>query len=496
MAADGMSFVDRIIGVFSPRAALARMQDRTAAGALMNYNAATRGGRASSFRAVSSDADAATGNRTRLSWVARDMVRNNPFATRAQAVIAGAVVGAGIIPKVRPADGQSRQPAQAVQRLLKRHLETTAIDADGRCNLYGLQRLAVMAVVQDGEVLIRRILRRAPGGSTFGLQIQLLEADYLDVTRDGNLPGGNLIREGIEFDQSGRRVAYWLFDQHPGKTGFVPRLGLSSSRVPASEVIHLFRQDRPGQQRGVTWLAPVALQLQDLMDHQDAQVLRQKIAACFVAFRRRPDDETADEPDPMQVSTLTPGRIQTLQPGEDVTFASPPTVSGFSEFTREVLQSVAAGMGITYAALTGDLSRTNFSSGRLGRIEMDQNVEAWQWLMLIPQFLDPLADWIAQSAANDLPVRPAPFRLEWVPPARIVVDPSREMRAYADMVAAGFVSRQEVIRRLGYDPEDVRRELVDDRDADAAAGLTFTTSPADPAAASDQPDAGDGQDQP
>lgn len=470
-----MGVVGNFFGALRARLELRAARDKAVLNELMNYNAATRGSRASSFRAVSTDADAAAAYRSRLSWVTRDMIRNNPFAVKAQAVIAGAVVGAGIVYKVRAADGKSRLPGKEVQRLLRQHLETTAIDADGRNNIYGLQRLAMMAIVQDGEVLIRRRYRLRREGVTIPLQLQLLESDYLDDSKDGPGSDGGYIRQGIEFSRNGQRAAYWLFDEHPGADGFRSALGMQSRRVPASEIIHVYRQDRPGQNRGVSWFAPVALQLQDMMNYQEAQVLRQKIAACFVAFRTRPDGESIASSDPMQVATLSPGRIQTVEPGEQIVFGKPPEVSGYSEFSREVLQSVAAGIGITYAALTGDLSRTNFSSGRLGRIEMDQNIEAWQWLMLLPQMLDPVARWVIE-ALNDLPRATPPFTLQWVPPARFVADPSREMRAWIDMISAGLVSRQEVIRRLGYDPEDVLAEQIEDRDAEVRAGLQFTTT--------------------
>lgn len=469
-----MNLLDRAIAAISPAAGLSRIRNRQAIQTLANFNAATRTSRGSGFRPVSSDADAASVDRQRLSWVTRDMIRNNPFATKAQAVIAGATVGDGIVYKIRPEAGRRRAPAAALSDVLKRHLETRDIDAEGRANLYGIQRLAVMAMVQDGEVLLRRWRRRPAPGRGLPLQIQILEADYLDASRDGQLPNGNLVKEGIEFDQEGRRVAYYLYDEHPGASGFRLSLGLTSKRIPASEIIHVFRQDRPGQHRGVSWFHSVALQLQDIQDYQEAQVLRQKIAACFVAFRTRGDGEARSEADPMQIATLTPGRIQMLEPGEDIRFSAPPAVTNYSEFVREVLASVAAGLGITYAALTGDLSQTNFSSGRLGRIEMDANVSAWQWLLLVPQMLDPVAAWIVESV-TEAAMQPAPFRLEWVPPARIVVDPAREMKAFADMVAAGFTSRQEIIRRLGYDPEDVMREHAEDKQAADAAGVTFTT---------------------
>ena len=127
-----------------------------------------------------------------------------------------------------------------------------------------------------GEVLVRRV--RGGPSRAIPMQIQVLEPDYLDPSRDG-ARGGNEVREGIEYDPAGRRVAYWLFDRHPGEWRTLTRATLESRRVPASEVLHVYRQDRPGQMRGVSWFAPIALQLQDLADHQEAQLLRQKIAA-------------------------------------------------------------------------------------------------------------------------------------------------------------------------------------------------------------------------
>ncbi len=472
-----MNVLDRVIASIAPQRALERLRARAAIGALMNYNAATRGKRASVWRATSADADSAADARQRLSWVSRDMIRNNPFATKAQAVIAGAVVGDGIVYKVRPPEGRARTPAQDTQRLLRAHLESTAIDYHGRCNLYGLQRLAAMAVVADGEVLLRRHWRYGAARADMALpvQVQVLEADFLDDGRDTTIAGGGYIRGGIEFNAAGRRVAYWLWNEHPGATGYRTIRGTQSTRVPASEVIHVYRQDRPGQERGVTWFHAVALQMQDLMSYQEAQLLRQKMAACFMAFRTRAMSEVVTDPDPMQVSTLTPGRIQTLEAGETVNFAVPPVVQGYSEFMTEGLRAVAAGLGITYESLTGDYSRVNFSSGRMGQGVMNSNVSAWQWLLMIPQMMDPLGRWIIE-AAQSLPRAVPDFRLEWVPPARFMVDPAKEMAAYADMVAAGFTSRQEVIRRLGYDPEDVHREQVEDKTREDAAGLQFSTS--------------------
>lgn len=479
-----MSFLDRVIAAVAPVAGLRRAQARAALQVMARYEAATSGNRALPGRRIASSADAAAANRGQLAFIARDLVRNTPFATRAQQVIANNVVGDGIIWKVR---ASSKSSMEQMRRVLKAHLDTTLVDADGRTNLYGLQRLAMNTVIDSGEVLIRRRRRLRSDGLPLPFQLQVLEPDYLDSTKSAILQGGGEIREGIEYDSIGRRVAYWLFDEHPGNALRFARTSYTARRVPASEILHIYRQDRPGQMRGVSWFAPIALSLQDLSDHQDAQLMRQKIAACFSAFRVTPESDpvaTIDpEVGPAGLGTLSPGRIQNLLPGEDIKFASPPGVEGYDEFTRTVLRSAAAGMGITYEAMTGDLSNVNFSSARMGRMEMDRNVSSWQWLMLIPQMMQPLSVWIMEAFDVALPTgRPRQAEIDWVPPHRVMVDPTREIPALADKVRAGFASRSGVVRELGYDPEDLLEEQKRDAEAARAAGLSFDSDVTAPAA--------------
>lgn len=464
-----MSLIDRAIAEISPAWAYRRAQARAALKVMAHYDAATTGNRASSWKRSSSDADGAAGNRARIAFTGRDMVRNTPLALRGQTVIANNVVGDGIIWKV---NGGTERRKKALRKVLKKHFDTTAIDANGRQNLYGLQKLAQKAVVADGEVLIRRRRRANRDGFALPFQIEVLEIDHLDTARDGLLGFSGAegeVREGIEYDAIGRRIAYWLFPRHPGALR-TWRGSLESRRVPASEILHIYRQDRPGQMRGVSWFAAVALSLQDLADGQDAQIMRQKIAACFAAFRVAPEADyapsTTETADVAGLGTLVPGRIQNLAPGEDIKFSTPPTVDGYDTFTRLVLQTVASGLGITYEALSGDLSQVNFSSARMGRMEMDRNVSDWQWLMLIPQMMQPIGAWALEAWSVGNGMKPDDdLTLDWVPPHRMLVDPAREIPAMAAEVRAGFASRQGKIRTLGYDPEEILAEQIEDRAA-------------------------------
>jgi Bacteriophage capsid protein len=62
--------------------------------------------------------------------------------------------------------------------------------------------------------------------------------------------------------------------------------GLDTVRVPASEIIHLFRPLRPGQIRGEPWLARALVKLNELDQYDDAELVRRKPPRCSRASSR------------------------------------------------------------------------------------------------------------------------------------------------------------------------------------------------------------------
>jgi lambda family phage portal protein len=395
----------------------------------------------------------------------RDLVRNNWAAARAVSVIANNVVGAGIIPS-------STSPG--IEAALIKWIDTTLCDADGLLNLYGLQSAVMRAVVESGECLVLRERRPTSDGLPLLFQLRVLEGDYIDTLVDGPMPNGNRAIQGVEFDPRGRRVAYHLFASHPGDQLWTG-LRSGTQRVPASEVVHVYRPDRPGQVRGVPWLSPVILKLRDFDEYEDAQLLRQKIAACYTAFVRRPDVGV-----PVDAGALgervEPGMIELLAPGEDVTFGSPPGVDGYADYSRITLREIASGIGLTYESLTGDLSQVNFSSGRMGWLEQNRSIEAWREHMLRPMFLERVASWILDSA--ELQGFGAPTDIiRWTAPRREMINPADEIKAAADAIRAGLTSRAEEIRKLGRDPLDVYREIQQDNAEADRLGLVLDTDP-------------------
>ncbi|MBN8291035.1 phage portal protein [Rhodobacter sp. NTK016B] len=455
------TFLDRVIAWASPTAGNRRLAERqsmaarrAAADVVMHYRASDLARRSESLRAVGGDADAvAQLARRGLSLASRDVIRNNPTASRALSVIQNNVIGAGIEPRLVTTDkGLQREWRDDVLP----HLSSVAVDGEGVLPLGGLQASAFGAAVADGEALIVWPEHGARHG-----QVRVLEADYLDTRMQGPVgASGNTLYDGIERDAWGRIVAYHLFGEHPGSPVLGSNWrGLESERVDAARVAHLYRVDRPGQRRGVSWFAPVLDDLVALAENDEAQLMRQRIAACFSVFWRT--DDMQGNPPP---SELAPGLIQAIGQNDEVSFANPPEVTGYDDFTKVHLRRVAVGMGITYESLTGDLTGVNFASGRLGRIDMGQNVERWQWHMALPGMCRPTGNWIlkdwAFNAGGFAAIRAlSKARIDWTPPPPVMADPKTETQVAVQRIEAGLASRRGEIRASGYDPDEIDREI-------------------------------------
>ncbi|MDD3182661.1 MAG: phage portal protein [Alphaproteobacteria bacterium] len=227
---------------------------------------------------------------------ARQIVRANPYASNACETFVANAVGAGVKPSSLVEDQALKDKIQKTWLAW-----TDEADADGLTDLYGLQALAVRAMFEAGECFIRFRPRRPEDGLTVPLQIQLLEAEMLPLTKTEIGVPGNPIRCGIEFDAIGRRVAYHFYRNHPGDSTIVQNQG-KIVRVPASEVLHIYRPQRPGQIRGVPWISPALVKLYLLDQYDDAELDRKKVAALFAGFitKASPEDNLRRTDDPWQ----------------------------------------------------------------------------------------------------------------------------------------------------------------------------------------------------
>lgn len=430
------------------------------------YDAGSSAPRLQGWVTPNSDANVAAWTLSKIRNRSRDLVRNTAHGSRIVQSIVSLTVGTGIIGVVKG--------NEIVEKEWKKWSESTQCDVSGRHNFYGLQRLVMRCVVESGECIIRFRPSMSSYNSPIPLKLQLLEPDYIDNTKNQILPNGGVIINGIEQDEFGKIVAYWLHNRHPGAN-----LGYAfySERVSASMLIHVYREDRIGQMNGIPWYAPIIVKMREKDIFQDAVLKNQQIGNLFGAFiidttpAEAIEDFKNESPDAVD---LEPGTSTVMPPHRDIKFSTPPKVEN-GEFVKETERELAAGVGITYEELTGDYSGVNFSSARMGRASMFQNVDQWQWDILIPQFCEPVGAAFLEAAQTIMSTKNASF--EWTPPARIFTDPAREIPALLKAIRAGLITLQEARREQGYNPTKMNKEIAESNAELDALGIILDSDP-------------------
>lgn len=373
----------------------------------------------------------------------QDLVRNNPWANKALNVIVSETIGTGISSEVKVKRGGKK--AKALNARWQDWKESTNVDFAGELNLDGITQQALRTVVESGFCLaIKRIENRK-------LKIQLIEPLQLDLAKNEELRPNHRIVNGVEL-KNDRVVAYWIFTQPPGEN----HRGDPSQKFIAEDVALVKRVGRPGQRLDVPWVTPAMTSLVDLDDYEDAYLLRQKIANCITAFVYGTDIDSENQVSEIP-EKLEAGSIVELSDNSDVKFSDPPKADSYGPYVNQVLYRVAATYGITYESLSGDLSGVNFSSGRMGWLQMHRNVETWRWMMIIPQLVEVVFKWWLEVEELHGRVTRA-YHLECTPPAREIFNPPAETKALKDQCRAGFISIPEAQRKLGYDPETIVEE--------------------------------------
>lgn len=447
------------------------------------YDAARRDRRTDGWRATgtSANTELAPALKTILAR-SRDLCRNNEWAVNGKSKWKAHLIGPGIVPR---ADVKEKKAKQVAQDAFSAFSDNC--DPEGLTDYYGLQARLIGEVFEGGAAFLRWYPRPPEMGLKVPLQCEVLEHDFLDTLKTEILNGGkgNVVIHGVEYDNYGRRVAYWLFPTHPGEMSLIRRTTFKSERVPAEFCDHVFRLDRPGQVTGVPWLAPSMLRYRDVADAEEADLVRRKIAACFTVFVRRSGtgptgvaqsaDQSIDHKD-RRLEKISPGMIAYVEGEGDITPATPPSAPDDGNMERQQY-AFAAGIGLPFATLTGNLSRVNFSSMREGKMDFWAGLDQLQWHMCVPQICRPAWRRVMRAAAaRGLQVSPDTAAKHSMP-KRPYVNPADDLKAASGELALGLESWAEMVAARGYDPDDLLEEIKQWLPKLKAAGLSTGVAP-------------------
>lgn len=465
------NFLDKAIELVAPRHALQRYHSRACLEAVnkkyeaavkaqsRKYDGAAKGRHTSDWFSpnLSVNQEVLTALET-LRSRSRDLCRNNSYAINAVRNLKNNVAGTGIIPTPRAGKGLGKAQLKEVKAAWTAWASKTQCDYDDMSTFYGMQNLIVKVVIESGECLIRKV--RGTSDQVLPLRLQILEGDFIDSSYHTGAWGvdGTMNYYGIKFDTTGKKLGYWLFKHHPNE------FGAGSEFVPAEDIIHVFEVERPGQIRGVPLGCGAMIRLKDLDDYEFTERTRAKVAAAFAVFVT--DDMAAESPTGTGVDDqerVEPGMIKTLLPGQGIEVANPPTVQGFGEYVKSNLRGISAGFGISYESLSNDYSNVNFSSGKMGSFEMNNNIEHLQWNMMIPRFCDKVFPWFVEACKlKGIIPWSANVDATWTPPRRQMIDTYKEIQGLKEGIRANLYSWQDVVKTLGQVPDELLAELEED----------------------------------
>lgn len=455
------SVFDRVIGAYDPDRGLSRHRARQLL-ARAYEGASTKDGWRPKRPGASANTDHLADAST-LRARSRALHQNVPYIAQALRSLTANVIGTGIVPRWTGREG-------------KRYDELwkewgPVCDADGRFDIYGMQAAAYRAMKQDGEVLVRLRPRRPTDGLPVPLQLQLLEIDWLDSGKSIGA-GNSQIINGIQYDVLGRVEGYWLFDQHPGELVSFNRGRAQSHFVPAASIIHLFNPERPGQGRGFPQIAPVIARVRDLQLYEDAELQRKNLETRLSIVASGNVAEMANPPSPGEavdqtaakageLGPLASGGITQLPPGLNITAVEPKVAPGYVEYLKFNLHLIAAGYGVTYEMMTGDVGDTTFSSARVRGLDFRREAEVEQWVLFIPKFCDRVCRAFADAAELAGLVK-ADYKVEHSTPKWDYVNPEQDVKADLSEIAGGLSTFSEKLRKRGYKPDQVFAEWKTD----------------------------------
>lgn len=469
--------LDRLVGVFDPEAQLRRIHARAridAVGSMGGYIGGRRDRRPTSqWRTTRGSADAdLLPDLEVLRERCRDLVRNSPIAGGAISTVVTSVVGTGLKLQSqidRKLLGLSDDEVDAWQRNTEREwrlwAESQDCDITRTQDFYGLQDMVMRSTLESGDCfsVLPYVARR---GTAYDLRVQIIEADRVR-NKDWHIDT-NTLAGGVEIDQYGAPKNYHILRTHPGSIfpspfiwDVIPAFGANTGR---RNVLHHYWKKRPGQNRGVPYLAPVVELVKQLTTYSEAEIDAAVISSFFTVFVKSESgglntttipglaNETGQQAGDDDIK-LGKGLVVDLKPNEDISTAQPgrPNVN-FDPFFQAIIRQMGVALEIPFEVLIKHFT-ASYSAARAAL------QEAWKFYRgrrawLVTTFCQPIYEaWMEEAVASgrieapgffdDPAIRMAYLGCVWNGDAMPQIDPVKEVEAARGRIELGISDRQQ-----------------------------------------------------
>ncbi|MGG1442102.1 phage portal protein [Brevibacillus laterosporus] len=524
-----MNLIDQTISYFSPLHAVKRA---TARKALEIMNSGYDGGGASRkkrsmkgwFASTGSAKDDIDHNLEILRTRSRDLYMNSPLGGAALKTAKTNVIGPGLELRSRIDAsylGLTEEQADEWERTVEREFDLWAeskhCDALRMNDFYDQQSIAFLGCLLNGDAFAVFKRNKRTSWMPYSLRLHLIESDRISTPMGSgignNIEGenggnGNSIISGVEIDQDGATLAYWICNQYPTATGLDTKKPRKWVRIEAygeetgrPNILHLIEAERAEQRRGVPFLAPVIESLKQITRYTEAELMGAVVAGMFTVFIKSEgassdnplmsmdqSDEEQQQYDPTTYQ-LGGGAINVMNPGESIEIADPKRPNAqFDPFVNALCRYIGAALEIPQEVLQKSF-QSSYSAAR-GALS-----EAWkmfrmrrQWVA--KEFCQPVyEEWLAEAIAigrihapgyfSDPAIRRAWSAAQWSGPIPSQLDPLKEVQASEKRINLGLSTREtETIEVVGGDFDVNIKQLKREKQLMDEAGLSMVpTSP-------------------
>jgi lambda family phage portal protein len=361
------------------------------------------------------------------------------------------------------------------------------IDAERQNTFGGQMRMAVNHLSVDGEgVALSEWAADEP--TRYKTRLRIVHPDRLSN------PSGRIndrwLRGGVQHNDAGVPVAYWLREQHPvdyfTSGSYIWQDWARFTAWGRPQVFHWFDRQYATQTRGVSRFVASLKCFRAFNRFTDATIQKATQLALFsffVSSSAGPEavseslqptdlkdfnDSRFQHYDKHPVEFEAGARIPVLPYGDEIKNAAiAGDAAGFESFLRAIIRLIAASLGVTYEELTMDYSQTNYSSARAAMIHALAEVEVTQ-AILRDQLVKPFfVAWLEEAfdrgyiqvpkgAPDFYDAVDAYAEARWIGPKRGYIDPTKEILAAAARIEAGISTLEDECAEQGKYWEEVQ----------------------------------------
>jgi len=297
--------------------------------------------------------------------------RNNCYASGIADTLSDDLVGTGPTPQIDSGDADFDKELEDKFALWCGHC-----DIRGEESFQGLLWQACgIEQCQSGEAFF--VMQSAPSAekkwpvinkNQVSLRLQLVESDRIATPGDlfGQAFVNDKIKNGIEVDENGRRLFYYILKKHPGSGSAGGGFG-QYDKVPAAYVIHLYRSKRSGQTRGVPLFTPalgIFAQLRRFtLATLDAAEQAANIAGVMESEMNGTEEDVTVAGDEVEIPRNS---LLGLPTGTKMAQLKAEHPAGtYKEFKQELLNEAARCISMPFNIAAANSSEYNYASGRL-----------------------------------------------------------------------------------------------------------------------------------